>query len=397
MAGELIRSFLFSGLPWMLLAYSVTPVPLLARSASLAGALFVSGWLAALNSSLLTAATAGRRRNSVAFTASLVAALAAQAGLSGAGAAGPGSIRVVGERAAGRGQGVRTLLVQGNLANADRRDPAAALRGLRSLVALSTAEPDVDLAIWPENAVSAILPFNEGLLQQVTDGAGPFPRNLLVGAPRADPANPARIQTSAVLLDSERRAVDHHDKVQLLPFAEVVPWPFSALGRGRIQPVPGARPRVLEADAAKLGPLICYEVLFPKISRSLVRDGAGVLVNLSNDSWFGTTAGLEQHLAAAVLRAIEFRRPLLRATSSGITAAIDAGGRVVARLPVGNAGTLRVDVTPGEGLTPYARSGDAVAWAALLVTAFLALRESAGRHDRGSAEPPVAKPGVPSR
>lgn len=143
--------------------------------------------------------------------------------------------------------------------------------------------------------------------------------------------------------------------MQLLPFTEFVPTALAALGirGGHTAAAAGIAPLALDGD--RLGVLICYELLFPALARELVDAGAGVLVNPSNDDWFGATAGGEQMLAAAVLRAIETRRPLLRATASGITAAIDARGRVVGRLPTGSASVLVVDVVPVRSAHAAAR------------------------------------------
>jgi apolipoprotein N-acyltransferase len=128
-------------------------------------------------------------------------------------------------------------------------------------------------------------------------------------------------------------------------------------------------------DGVQLGPLICYELLFANLARSLVGDGSQVLVNLSNDGWFGGSGGAEQHLTAAVLRAIEFRRPVLRSTSDGITVAVDAAGRIAGRLPERDPGVLVVDVRPSPARTLYSRVGDLVSWVALLGAGALTLGE----------------------
>ena len=145
---------------------------------------------------------------------------------------------------------------------------------------------------------------------------------------------------------------------------------------------PGSRPSVLIAGEAALGPLICYEMLFAGIARQLVRDGAGVLVNLSNDGYFGGSGGAEQHLTAAVLRAIELRRPVLRATSDGITVAIDQAGREIGRLPARSPGALVVDVWPQPVLSPATRVGPAISWLCLLGASLLTLAELRGGRPR---------------
>ena len=106
-----------------------------------------------------------------------------------------------------------------------------------------------------------------------------------------------------------------------------------------------------------------------------MRNGAGVLANLSNDAWFGGSGGAEQHFAASIVLAATHRRPLLRSTPTGVTAAIDAGGRVAARLPPDEPGVLAVEVAPGTGLAPAVWLGDAPGWFALVFAGAWTLRE----------------------
>ena len=179
----------------------------------------------------------------------------------------------------------------------------------------------------------------------------------------------------------------YHDKVHLLPFAEYVPHPFPRPGPGRLETAPGTAPRVLAFGRTGIGPLVCYEVLFAPLARRLALDGAGVLANLSNDAWFGRTGAVEQHLAASMYRAIETRRPLVRATHTGVTGAFDAWGRLVARLRTDEPGALAVDVLPGTGASVYVRVGELPAvGAALAALAFLA-SDAAGVRWRSAQRP----------
>ncbi len=382
-AAELVRSLLFTGLPWLLFAYALIPVPELAQSAALGGAFFVSLWLAAFNAALALALRPQTRRAALATAALIVAGVAGLGVACASGSApssshtlAPGSIRRVDARRSPDADAIRVRIVQAAVPNAWRGGSPGAVRALDQLVQLSEAEHELDLVLWPENAVSALLPLNEGLLRRALGSLGSPVPHLIVGAPRADPEVPGRMLTSAFLLGPERRILGYHDKVHLLPFAEYTPWPFDALDAARRETGAGKRPTVLVAGATRVGPLICYEVLFSGLARELVRDGAQVLVNLSNDAWFGTTGAVEQHLAGAVFRAIETRRPMLRSTNTGITAAIDARGRVVDRLEMNRPGALSVEVRPGAGLTPYVRMGDTIAWSALALTAAGSLAEA---------------------
>ena len=168
-----------------------------------------------------------------------------------------------------------------------------------------------------------------------------------------------------------------HDKTHLLPFFERTPaW----LAQGDAGLTAGRSPAVLRSgERISIGPLLCYEVLFPSVARRQVEDGATLLVNLSNDAWFAGSGGAEQHFAAAVVLAATLGRPLLRATPSGVTAAVAASGRVAARLPADRPGALVVDVTPSHARTPASRTGDAPAWIALAVAALWTGAAAAGR------------------
>ena len=134
---------------------------------------------------------------------------------------------------------------------------------------------------------------------------------------------------------------------------------------------PGPGPKVFRDGGCGLAPLICYELLFPRYVRECVRTGGEVLVNLTNDYWFGKEAEPEQHLALSRMRAFETGRPIVRATNTGISALIDARGRVVARSGLWHQDVLRGTLpVPAMRWTPYARWGEwatvaavALAWA----------------------------------
>jgi len=134
--------------------------------------------------------------------------------------------------------------------------------------------------------------------------------------------------------------------------------------------VPGREYTIADIGPARVGTFICFESAFPEIPRQLVRRGATLLVNISNDGWFGTTAGARQHLAHAVLRAVELGRPLVRVTNSGITALITPYGEVRDVTPLFQTATrhwlLRMPSPPP--LTFYARHGDLFAWVCVAVS-----------------------------
>jgi apolipoprotein N-acyltransferase len=352
-AQELLRAVALTGLPWAFLAHALAPVPSLIQAASLGGAFLVSFWLAAVNAAFGLACLPARRRGALAVVVGATACIAA---------AHAASLLLAPEPS---GPPLRARLVQGNLPERWRGDAGSATRSLTVLADLTEDEgARVDLAVWPENAVSFLLPVNDLPLERATRRLSGTASYVLLGAPRVAGDRPAHFRNAAFLVDPGRGILSFHDKVHLVPFAEYVPWPAAMLGMRGPRYEAGARPTVLDAGGTLIGPLVCYEVIFPEISRALVRDGAEVLVNVSNDYWLGGPAGSEQHLAAAVFRAVELGRPLLRSTNTGVTAAIDARGRTLARLPRDRADAVTVDFQPARGRTLTARTGNAFAWLA---------------------------------
>ena len=180
---------------------------------------------------------------------------------------------------------------------------------------------------------------------------------------------------SAALLDAAGRRTFHYDKIHLVPFGEYVPlrrWLRFARSLtaevGGFQA--GSEYKVGELPGGKFGVFICYEAIFPAEVRRFVVGGAELLVNISNDGWFGRSAAPEQHLAMARVRAVENRRWLLRATNNGYTVAVDPYGRYAARLEPDLRGALEAPYDFRSDLTLYACWGDWLAWLCLVVTAY---------------------------
>jgi len=175
------------------------------------------------------------------------------------------------------------------------------------------------------------------------------------------------ITNSAVVLDAEGRQILQYDKMHLVPFGEYVPaWAFpDMIGKITTEAgnfVPGARYGVAPAPQGALGVFICYEDVFPQLVRRVTLAGAKVLVNISNDAWFGRSSAPLQELEMARLRAIENRRYLLRATNDGITVLIDPYGRVEERIAPYQTAALPVNFSYLGAETFYTRHGDVFAW-----------------------------------
>ena len=173
-----------------------------------------------------------------------------------------------------------------------------------------------------------------------------------------------RFYNSAWLVGADGAPRGVYDKRRLVPFAEYAPVP-RVPGLGWRFDAPGDYSPGVEAvvfpTPAPFGVLVCYEAIYPHLARDLADAGARFLINVSNDAWFGTSAGLEQHFAITVFRSVETRRALARATNTGVTALIGPSGRILARFPPDVRDAWIVDVPLRDGATLYGRSGDVFA------------------------------------
>ena len=191
------------------------------------------------------------------------------------------------------------------------------------------------------------------------------------------PANGRRPLNSAITLDADGNFVSRYSKIFRVPFGEFVPWPFSllmekiTLDAGDF--LAGDEVVVSKLNGHSVGTFICYESVFARGVRRFTAGGAEVLVNISNDSWYGRTAARHQHLLIARMRAIENARWLLRATNDGITSVIDPAGRVTASLPSFEQNVLVAKFDYSSQATWFVRFGEWFWWLTLVATAVVIL------------------------
>ncbi|HBY58955.1 MAG TPA: apolipoprotein N-acyltransferase [Solibacterales bacterium] len=241
-----------------------------------------------------------------------------------------------------------------------------ALRSLQS--ALGGLERRSDFIVWPEVPAPFYYEPGSRFKEPLDDLAKSASMPALVGVVgRTETGAPLN---SAVMVAPDGRLVDRYDKMFLVPFGEFVPFPFQALTQ-KISTEAGdfaAGARVVTfplTNGEKVGAFICYESAFPHLVRQFARAGGTVLVNLSNDGYFGRSAAREQHLKLVRMRAAENRRWTLRATNDGVTATIDPAGRLVQRLPTHVETAARTRFQYVHETTPYTRFGDWFAWSCL--------------------------------
>lgn len=272
-------------------------------------------------------------------------------------------------------------------------------------ISVDAARRSPGLIVWPEVPAPFSLqelPFAARASQIAHDGHSDF----LVGVVdwKFVPGH-AYATNSAVLLDPAGRRIFTYDKIHLVPFGEYVPLRNWIKFAGRLTAdisdfTPGTQYRVgqlarkpdtqppgsVQGADGKFGVFICYEAIFPDEVREFTKNGAQLLINISNDGWFGRSSAPAQHLMMARVRAVENRRWLLRATNNGFTVAVDPYGRIAASMPTDIRGELDAPYAFRSGLTPFARFGPWFPWlclfASLALLVFAATRKTEQRKGR---------------
>jgi apolipoprotein N-acyltransferase len=277
---------------------------------------------------------------------------------------------------------IRTAVVQGNIEQGDKWDPEWIERTLVIYENLSreAAEAGAELIVFPESAVPGALNYDVELRGRLARLARETGVAFVIGAVAVED-RPGRhtpeFFDSAFLLESNGQFGDRYDKSHLVPFGEYVPlrnWLgalFEAIARGMatygLTPGPGPRAVRMSTHSTETGDLtvgvpICYELLFPDLTRRFVRDGAEMLLAITNDAWYGRTGAPYQFLAMTAVRSAENGVWTARAANTGVSAIIDSRGRVRSQTRIFERDLLVADVPlrpPPLGGTFYSRHGDA--------------------------------------
>jgi apolipoprotein N-acyltransferase len=370
--GEWLRGSV-AGVPWLLASQSVSRWPLALQVADLGGSYAVSFALIAVGGGL---GIAVRRRDARVLAAPALVALLWL---------GYGALRLA-MFAEPAGPRARVGVVQASVPQSERFGPDTAERNLarhetatRALV----AKGPLDLVVWSETAVDIDVDRHPRIRARLERLAAEVGVPIVTGAPRSARG---RLTNAALVVTPERGLAESYDKQRLVPFSEYDPF-FAEWLAPLIGPVLEGPPYVAgrEATVFRAGPIpfatpICFEITYADLVRGFRAEGAQLLVNLSNDAWFGRIGYPELHFAHAVLRAVETRSSVVRGANTGISGVVDARGRVLDELPAFAEGTLRVDVAAAGALPPYARTGDAPLLVLLVAGLVVSvLRERGGR------------------
>jgi len=358
---EWLRGWVLTGFPWNSLGIVWAPFPAFAQGAAAIG-MYGLSWLAVLAA---TAPAAGRLgvfgagRGWVRGCAAAAVIVALQ---------GFGGWARLPDGAAPVHADVALRLVQPNIPQTEKWKPLNRRDNLLQQVLLSRA-PGWETrthVIWAETASTFPLDLpQDAFVRNLAAQAAPPNGWLIAGAPRrTPPGEPFRLWNSVIALNAQGEIGDVHDKAHLVPFGEYVPghgWlPVAKLAAGRMDYSPGPGLRTVRLPGTPpYSPLVCYEVIFPGAVAD-PKDRPAWLLNLTNDAWFGLSAGPHQHLAAAILRAVEEGLPVARAANTGISAVIDPYGRIVASQALGSRGVVDANLPQALPATPFARGGNGI-------------------------------------
>ena len=360
---EWLRGHLLGGFPWGTLGYSqYLRLPVI-QIAELGGVHAVSFVLVAVNAALAGALVLswGRAVTGLGLAGALLAAVLSF-----------GHSRLAAPPPPAEAQ---IALMQPAIEQPLKWDPDHATVTLKIYLELTrqAAAGRPDLIVWPETASPTPLRRDAGLLRTLTALSGQLRVPLLIGSIDVETGRPPRVSNAAFLV-TERGIAGRYDKIHLVPFGEYVPL-SGVIGfvRGWAEFIaelePGTRAVVFAGPPAPFGIVICYEGIFPDLFREFVNNGARVMVNMTNDGWFGRTSGPGQHLTMYPLRAVEHRIAVVRAANTGVSAFVAPSGQIVRHLGLFQRGVLSDRVPLRQGRTLFTRLGDWVAWLSLAVSA----------------------------
>jgi apolipoprotein N-acyltransferase len=364
---EYLRGILIGGFPWIPLGNTMVTLLPIAQLASVGGVYSLTVLVALLNTGFtMTAVASGRRR--LIIGGSTVAAIAAVSVW--------GGMRLSANELT-HGTPIKVGLIQGNIAQTDKWNPARAGMILDRYLQLSrqAAENGAQFLIWPESSTPFY--FEEDVNgEHVRNLARSLRMPLLLGSDEYEEGEPPKNYNAAFMLDTMGATAAVYRKMQLVPFGEYVPFQRLLFFVGPLVEAvaafsPGTRVTMLPVEGHMVSTAICYEVTYPHLAREAVRQGSEMLTTVTNDAWYGESSAAFQHFEMATMRAIEQGRYLVRSANTGISGIIDPYGRVLIRTELFETVAVVGEARFVQAKTVYATIGDIVVFvsAAIVIIA----------------------------
>lgn len=370
---EYIRAKILTGFPWALLGYTQFKQTMLIQIADQTGVYGISFLIVLVNTSLffLFFPGASPRKRFLRWDVMVALVLVSLTLFYG-------KYRLSSERGHGEGrQTVKIAVIQGNIDQSVKWEPTYQEKTIDIYHRLTReARPfKPELIVWPETSVPFFFQDNLRLSPKVIRISEESGAHLIFGSPayRRGPGG-TKYYNRAYLLSPNGDLSGYYDKVHLVPFGEYVPLKRFLPFVQRLVPAAGdfasgEKVSPLHLPRLTAGILICFEVIFPELARKQAREGAQILVNLTNDAWFGMTSAPYQHLAMATFRAVENGKPMIRAANTGFSAFISPRGKIITRSDLFEEQVLQREVEIGsDPLRFYTRYGDLFALSLLIIS-----------------------------
>jgi apolipoprotein N-acyltransferase len=377
---EYLRGVLFSGFPWGLIGYSQYDFFNLIQLSDLFGVYGVSFLIVLANCVMLFGllCIAGSKWMGKPISRSLAAIFAVLFICVMGVVLNYGISRISAiDKTIAKAEPATVSVIQGNIDQDVKWDKKFRNATIDTYFRLSRQElaKKPSLIIWPETAAPFYFGYNVEFTEKVIAGIRDLGACFLIGAPTVEIVEELdSYYNSAYLISPDGRVKGRYDKVHLVPFGEYVPFrkflPF--LGK-IVEQVgdfnTGSAGSTLKWGQIDMGVLICYEVIFPSLAAKLAQNNAGLLISITNDAWFGNTGAPYQHFIMAAFRAIETRRPLVRAANTGISGYIDPAGRLLAQTGLFEEAAMTHEIPVIRNYqTFYTRHGDLLVWVCFIAS-----------------------------
>lgn len=369
---EFIRSLTSQvGFPWGSVGYAFARVPVMLQCASITGIPGMSFLILCYNCLAYLALSQKRMKRMFLYFAVFFILLGIQVGIGG-----------LVMRKENYGKRVAISCIQANILPEVKRAREVEERiAILEEMTLDAASRTPDLIVWSETSVPCYYREDSECIDRIKDIAGSSGIPAIVGAPEyvRMPGRKERVRyNAAFLISGEGETAGRYRKICLVPFGEHLPFDntFPVLKKidlGQGDYAPGDEFAVLSTDEFTLSVLICFEAIFPRLVRRMVRNGAEVLVNITEDSWYGRTSGPYQHAEMAIVRAVENRISVARCANSGISMLVDPHGRVLASSTLYTRDIVEGTLPLRTGTSLYTRGGDWFAWVVVAVALLLFL------------------------
>ncbi|GBE00551.1 apolipoprotein N-acyltransferase [bacterium BMS3Abin07] len=375
---EFARGYIFTGFPWSFLGYSQYKLLPLIQIADITGVYGVSFLIVAVNSVVADFIILKKRQKRIplypsvpAYTGAVVLIILISLSF------------LYGYHHLNKsetGKKIKVAIIQGNIEQDKKWDTQYQESVFSTYISLtkkaSTAKPD--LIVWPETSAPFIFGLNKKYTERLIDFQKYNKIPLLFGSIKVKSKKNGnyKLTNSAVLLNNNGKEVYTYDKIHLVPFGEYVPLKsllffVNKMVDGIGDYVPGNSFHSAKTAFGNFSTVICYELIFPSLVRTFFLKGGDFLVTITNDAWFGNTIGPVQHFYTGVFRAIENRKPVIRAANSGISGFINSRGRVIKKSELFKREVLISEITKDSEITFYTKYGDIFAYLCIVTVALI--------------------------